>query len=370
MKKILIVSNEFPPIVGGAGIYLSNLINSLDFTSVHVTLIAPESSVILNRGNLELILVSQFRGLSLFNYYFALKALNLADYSKIIINDPSTSLIFSFFFRNVRHKQIVFLHGLEPEQILSSPRLLYKLLGFKSKYLTYLRDVNKVVFVSHDLEAKFNDLSNIPPLKNSYILSPYIESSDFLSNDYVSSLTNVEIVKKLKENKIILSVSRIEEKKGYLKLLNAIQPILESNNHIVWVIVGNGSYLKTLKGLIKERQIESNVLILNNIPRGFLSFYYSNSDVFVLLSEYRESFGLVYLEALSFGAKVIGNKLGGVSEVLSDNGELVSLDDTVDIITNRIYSQLQTINTNERVFKEVDRYSKKLFIQHFSEVLK
>ena len=369
MKKILIVSNEFPPMVGGAGIYLSNLLNSLDFTCVHVTLVVPESSVIANRDNLEVIFISQFRRLSLFNYYFALNALNLADYSKIIINDPSSSLIFSFFFRNVRHKQIVFLHGLEPEQILSSPRLLYKILGFKSKYLNYLRDVNKVVFVSRDLETKFNESSKTLPLANRYCLSPYIESSDFLSSNYVSSLTNKDIVKKLKENKVILSVSRIEEKKGYFRLLNAIQPILESNGDTIWVIVGTGSYLDKLKKLVKEREIDNSVLILNTIPRQYLSFYYANSDVFVLLSEYRESFVFVYLEALSFGAKVIGNKFGGVSEILSDDGELVSLEDTVGTITNKIYSQLQLVNTNERVFKEVDKYSKEIFIRRLSEVL-
>ena len=247
--------------------------------------------------------------------------------------------------------------------------MLYKILGFRTKYLNYLRDVHKVIFVSNDLESKFNESSDIPPLVNRDFLAPYIESSDFLSIYDASSHTDKEIVTKLKQNKVILSVSRIEEKKGYFRLLNAIQPILENNTDTIWVIIGTGSYVNELRKLIKKRNIENNVLILNTLPRQFLSLYYANSDVFVLLSEYRESFGLVYLEALSFGAKVIGNKFGGVSEVLSDEGELVLLEDTVDSITNKIQSQLQLVNTNERAYKEVDKYSKARFVQRLSEVV-
>ncbi len=55
---------------------------------------------------------------------------------------------------------------------------------------------------------------------------------------------------------------------------------------------------------------------------------YRGSDIFVLPSQ-NETFGQVFIEAMSCGVPVIGTKVGGIPEIISDNynGFLVPPDD-------------------------------------------
>lgn len=369
VKKILLVSNEFPPIVGGAGVYLANLLSSIDLTKFHVTLIVPNRACLESCSKIRVLKVKELKGLSLLKYFSMINSLNLSDFSRIIINDPSCSLIFSFFFKKFRSKQIVFLHGLEPEQIFDEPRFLYRFLGYKKKYLDYLQNVFKVVFVSSDLEDKFNCSADIEGLNNRAILSPYINSSDFTDITLAPKDVGEEFSDDFSKHQTLLSVSRIEKKKGYLKLLDAIQPILENDSSIRWVIIGTGSYVDELKAKISQRGLSSQISIINQLPRKSLSYFYSKADVFVLLSEYRESFGLVYLEALSYGMKVMGNDYGGVSEVLMGQGELVPVEANVIKVTQIIRVELDKINNQSRDYHEINRYSKERFIKTFNEII-
>lgn len=48
-----------------------------------------------------------------------------------------------------------------------------------------------------------------------------------------------------------------------------------------------------------------------------LAKYYQNCDIFVAPSLH-ETFGLIYLEAMSYGKPVIGTKVGGIPEVIKE----------------------------------------------------
>ena len=63
---------------------------------------------------------------------------------------------------------------------------------------------------------------------------------------------------------------------------------------------------------------------------------YRESDLFVLASE-NETFGQVFIEAMSCGLPVIGTKVGGIPEIISDsyNGYLIQPDDA-SILAQRI----------------------------------
>jgi glycosyltransferase involved in cell wall biosynthesis len=56
---------------------------------------------------------------------------------------------------------------------------------------------------------------------------------------------------------------------------------------------------------------------------------YQGSDVFVLPSE-NETFGQVFIEAMSCALPVIGTKVGGIPEIISDsyNGYLIPVNDS------------------------------------------
>lgn len=122
-----------------------------------------------------------------------------------------------------------------------------------------------------------------------------------------------------------------------------------------------------LQGYIKLHDVEKQTILkmykLNEMPD-----VYKGSDIFVLPSE-NETFGQVFIEAMSCGIPVIGTKVGGIPEIISDsyNGYLVTPDDS-SILAQRIETLLNDnsvrnkfiragISTVKRYFTSENQFS-------------
>lgn len=107
----------------------------------------------------------------------------------------------------------------------------------------------------------------------------------------------------------MIFLSRIVPKKGIEILLDAWEIV--SGKHRDWnlIIVGNGSndYIEKLRGIIKEKGVQSSVSILPPAFGEDKYRLYIESSVFVLPT-YSENFGMVIAEALSCGLPVITTK--------------------------------------------------------------
>lgn len=140
---------------------------------------------------------------------------------------------------------------------------------------------------------------------------------------------------------LIQAFSRLSPRYPNLKLLIAIgRPPENLTNEY------NIAY-EMLQGYIKLHNIEDHTILktfkLNEMPD-----VYRGSDIFVLPSE-NETFGQVFIEAMSCGLPVIGTKVGGIPEIISDsyNGYLVVPDDS-SILAQRIEKLLNDKSTRDR----------------------
>lgn len=90
------------------------------------------------------------------------------------------------------------------------------------------------------------------------------------------------------------------------------------------VIVGDGPMENELRALTSSLNIESKVLFTGRLSRQDVLRHMSKSDVFVMASS-PESFGIVYLEAMSEGCFVIACRNEGIDGVVKNgvNGALV-----------------------------------------------
>lgn len=121
------------------------------------------------------------------------------------------------------------------------------------------------------------------------------------------------IRERFKKRKIIFSLGRLVYYKGFEYLIEAARYL---GDDYVILIGGEGPLEGKLKKLAKKGK--GNVLFLGKIPEAELGNFYEACDLFCLPSvERTEAFGVVILEAFSFGKPVVATEIpfSGVSWV-------------------------------------------------------
>ncbi|CAN5491444.1 hypothetical protein BH10CHL1_BH10CHL1_34030 [soil metagenome] len=85
-------------------------------------------------------------------------------------------------------------------------------------------------------------------------------------------------------------------------------------------VVGNGEldYSEQLRGLVREKQLESYIQFCQAQPKPAMPQLYSQADIFLFTSIWQEPFGRVLIEAMAAGAVVVGSPTGGAAEILVD----------------------------------------------------
>jgi len=116
-----------------------------------------------------------------------------------------------------------------------------------------------------------------------------------------------KIKEKINNKKVVLTVGRLIEYKGFEYLVEASQFLKDDT---VVLIAGGGPLYKTLKNKIEELNLKDKVLLLGRVNN--VAVYMKNCDIFCLPSVSRnEAFGLVLVEALYFGKPLVTTNVEG-----------------------------------------------------------
>ena len=135
----------------------------------------------------------------------------------------------------------------------------------------------------------------------------------------VSEPANVDGVTRRPHQVFFLSVlDRYHEYKGLDVLLEALQEVIRQQPDTHLNVGGEGELTHKYRALAGRLGIASNVTFLGFVPDDELAQQYASSAVFVLPSVNNlEGFGIVALEALSYGTPVITTDLAGSSSYIS-----------------------------------------------------
>jgi len=157
-----------------------------------------------------------------------------------------------------------------------------------------------------------------------------------------------QLREKYKNKKLIFSLGRLVEYKGYEYLVEAMS-FLDDGYQLL--IGGKGPLEGELKELIKRLDLEDRVELLGYIADEHVSNYYGACDVFCLTSTMKtEAFAIVQIEAMSCGKPIISTKVpgSGVSWVNADDesGLCVEIRDAKAVA-----------NAIELVMNDGDRYN-------------
>ncbi len=121
--------------------------------------------------------------------------------------------------------------------------------------------------------------------------------------------------------KIVLSVSRLVPRKGFDTAIRAVAKLHPTHPDLVLAIAGSGRDEGRLKRLALE--LGAPVRFLGRVPNDDLPDLYACADVFVMLCRNRwggleqEGFGIVFLEAAACGIPQIAGDSGGAAEAVS-----------------------------------------------------
>ena len=122
----------------------------------------------------------------------------------------------------------------------------------------------------------------------------------------------------LKDNAIV-SIGRMEQEKGFDDLIDIVSLVKKNIPDIKLYLLGDGSLRNNLENKVKKEKLANNITFTGFIPKDKMDKYLIKSKLYVMTS-HTESFGLVLLEAMSYGIPCIAfDSANGANELLKDN---------------------------------------------------
>ncbi len=176
-----------------------------------------------------------------------------------------------------------------------------------------------------------------------YVINPIVRPDKFgnINNQqYLDARSNIRKKYNISENAIvILSVGRLVKRKGFGRIIENLNQLLDQNLDVHYIICGRGKMQSELEQKADVLQVKERVHFAGFVPDEDLASYYAASDIFAMLTFYDtqnasiEGFGIVYAEAGYFGKPVIASRIGGVEDAVhhEENGLLVSPDSPEEI---------------------------------------
>jgi phosphatidylinositol alpha-1,6-mannosyltransferase len=341
----------YPPAKGGIQTYTNEIAKNLKKLGNDVTVFA-----ITSNGIKKLFSSSLFK-----IYKNEIKSINISllfsKFDVILVSSwfPSAiiGVFLSFLFKS---KLVISAHGNEilyPKKYPFINRLMKWC--FNNAYKIFaVSNYTKKLLIKNSIDR--GKIFVIPNGTNPDYFNPEVPYEDIIKKH------------KLENKKIIFSVSRLEERKNFGRVIETLPEVLKEIPNTVYIIGGTGSMRGIWEQIAVDNKVEDIVKFVGYIPDEELPKYYNMCDVFVMPSieiEKKgeiEGFGITFLEANSCGKPVIGGMSGGVSDAIIDGktGVLINPNDFKDIkkailklLKDEKYSKFLGTNGRKRVLKEL-----------------
>ena len=210
--------------------------------------------------------------------------------------------------------------------------------GYANQVIDSVSGFDAFVLVSKDLKRYYENKTNVP----TYFIPNTID----------------EIPNKTSKiaNKRLISVGRLSKEKGYLDLLKVFKLLYSYDSTFTLDIIGDGPERDTLEDYIKFNHLEKAVTLHGFKRKDYIGKILEKSSLY-LMASFTESFGIVLLEAMSYGVPCIAfSSAEGAREIITDgeNGYLIENRSKV-VMAKKIEKYFQ----NEKKQKELSKNAKK-----------
>lgn len=211
-----------------------------------------------------------------------------------------------------------------------------------SKYTNTLITINEEDFEN----AKKMKAKNVYKISGIGVDKNKFEKENFDKKDFRNSLgLNAE-------DKVILTISELNQNKNYLTMLDAIKILVEKDKSIKFVSCGRGEWEERIKNYAKELNVQDNCVFLGF--RKDISKIIQVSDVFFHAS-FREGLTLSVMESMAFGLPCVVSNVRGNRDLIKDGvGGFVC--EPLD--SQGFANKIQTILKDKTLYKNISKFNK------------
>jgi len=357
-KKVLVITENFPPVSGGSGRWFWELYSRL-----------PKEQY--------LILADDVQGATKFDSTHQLNILRMplksAEWSlKSIRGLKFYWRVFWQIRKIIKQHQITHIHCGRVIHEGVTAWLLKLITG--TPYLCYVHgeDVETAATSGeHNLMVKQVCKHAELLICNSHNSANIVKRLNYASDDkisvlhpgvdaslFVPSAADDEFKQQMgwQGRKVIITVGRLQARKGQDMMLRAIALLKQQFPDILYAIIGRGECLESLNALALELSINDHVQFLTDVSDAQMIQCYQQSNLFILpnrtIGHDIEGFGMVLVEAQACGKPVIAGDSGGTKETMLVNQSGLVIDCTdAQSISNAVTKQLADPECSEQMGK-------------------
>lgn len=302
-KKIAVVLPYFG--LGGAEHMIARLVSNIDLSTYKVCVYCvygePQNNYLeemVKEHGIEIIYIKKKKGFSLFAIFRLWRVLNI--FGPDIIHTHLSACIYvapwilmhNVIMLHTVHTMPIYEFGLIHRYIMKIMYFIGKAVPIAISY-EIKEQIEKVYKVNSNIELIFNPV--------------------ILENFAKVALNN-------RTGKTFISVGRLTDEKNQQLLIQAFRDVHLTIHDSKLIILGDGPKKDLLISLIKKFNLEEVVQLKGAVQN--VVDYLGKADIFVLTSLY-EGMPLAVLEAMAAGLPIIATNVGGLKEIVTDNGILV-----------------------------------------------
>lgn len=321
MKRVLLVTNDFPPRRGGIQSYLEALVGHLVAAGEHaLTVYAPKW-----KGAEDYDSVAAASGYRVVRHPGTLmvpeptvalrmrKLIAEHDIETVWFGAAAPLALLTPLARAAGAQRVIAsTHGHEVGwSMLPLARTALRCIGNDTDVVTYISDYTRGRFASaFGAQAA---LEHVPP---------GVDTDRFVPDEVARAELRARY--KLGDRPVVVCLSRLVPRKGQDMLIRALPAIRQRVPGAALVIVGGGPYRTSLHRLAHTFGVAEHVVFTDGVPGDELPAHHAMADVFAMPCRTRgsgldvEGLGIVYLEASSTGVPVVAGRSGGAPETVVD----------------------------------------------------
>lgn len=298
--NILFISRAWPPVIGG--IERQNQAVATELGKI------TRLDVIANKHGK--------RALPLFLPYALLRALlSLRKYDVVLLGDGVLGIL-GYVLKLVSDKPVVcILHGLD----LTYASRIYQRLWIQ----VFLPRLDRLIAVGNETIHKGIALC-IPP--DRFVFIP----NGVTVPEKVPDYSREELARFLGRDirgPVLLTLGRLVKRKGVTWFVNEVIPRLDEN--VTYIIAGDGNDRASILNAIADNKLQDRVILTGQVSEHDRELLFCTADLFIQpnirVDGDVEGFGLVVLEAASYGLVVLASALEGLNDAIQqgENGYLL-----------------------------------------------